>query len=250
MASPPSRVEGERLTPARLLPEAQALVIAQQVAEGLQGGLPHGFCHGGGCPMPMRVTAPHTAQLVDDCWHMPHALFAAKSPPDTPPPQDRVRDALRPSRAPESQHTAAGAQRADLYALGATLSPLLTGQSPAQVGSIVERLHGASRPADVLALHRVHPHVAPATSALVMAMLAHDPAQRLPEYRSVLTKLEACLLGLRIDQVRQDADAPMPRAYPPQRSASLYTCVSRVLGVTKIPQYGVCESRDSTTRRP
>ncbi len=68
MASPPSSVEGECLTQARLLPEAQALVIAQQVAEGLQGGLQHDFCHDGG-PMHMCVRHETARQYDHDARH-------------------------------------------------------------------------------------------------------------------------------------------------------------------------------------
>jgi serine/threonine protein kinase len=191
----------ERLAREPILPEEDALVIVQQVAEGLQAGLQRGLLHNGVCPMHIRVTPHLKAKLADYCWHVPQDLFPMEAPQGHAPVPDRVASAMLPYRAPEHLLGTDLDHRADIYTLGATLYHLLAGR-PCFGAASAERLMTAQRQTSPQVLNLANPYVSQGTSDLVMAMLAYDRAKRPVDYRAILAKLESCVLGARLQRAK------------------------------------------------
>lgn len=191
----------ERLARTSTFAEEEVVTIAQQAAAGLQAGLQHGLLHHGICPMHLRVTTPLKVKLADYCWHIPQDLFSIPPQAGSPVKPDRVAQALLPYRAPEHLLGRDLDHRADIYALGATLYHLLAGR-PCFEASTVDALLTAQQRTPPLALSSVNPAVSPGTSTLVMAMIAPERSSRPPDYRTLLSRLESCMLGARLHQAR------------------------------------------------
>jgi serine/threonine-protein kinase len=95
--------------------------------------------------------------------------------------------------------------RADLFSLGAVLYEMLTGRAPftgETVHEIMEQVLGADPPPPGI----VNAHVPPALDALVMRMLAKQPADRPPSARSVFRELRRIEERLEERTTREAAD--------------------------------------------
>jgi len=96
----------------------------------------------------------------------------------------------------------------DMYALGATLYELLTGQLPFQTGEIRERiLHEAPEPLrQALARAGIENEVPPEVAAMIMSCLAKDPEQRPQSARTVADWLS--LNSIETPVVEKSSEAP------------------------------------------
>ncbi len=111
-------------------------------------------------------------------------------------------DYMSPEQARDSQ---AADTRSDMYSLGCTWFHMLTGKPPFGEGSLTERVyrHREEKPADVC---RLNPTVSVELAAILMKMLAKDPADRYQTPAELLLDLEG----------RRPARKPTPVAIPYQ----------------------------------
>jgi serine/threonine-protein kinase len=187
--------------PARLLPEAEVLALAERLARAL--------AHAHGLGVVHRDLKPANV-MVD---------WAADRVTITDFGIARVEDAAQtrtglvlgsPSyMAPELLAGAAADARTDLYALGVLMFELLAGRLPFQadgMGALLRQV--ATEPAP--ALHRLRPGLDEALSACVAGLLAKSPADR-PAGAAALADALAAL------RERRPALRPMPRGAKSRR---------------------------------
>ncbi len=126
-----------------------------------------------------------------------------------------------PYLAPELCRGAAADARSDIYALGCVLYELLSGRPPftGELPAAIVHRQLSATPRSLAGLNKAIP---PALAALIMAMLAKDPARRPQSAGAVLTALSA----LATVPAESAATAPLT-ARPPRREAATRVMPSR-----------------------
>jgi serine/threonine-protein kinase len=172
--------------PARLLPEALVLRLAQRIAEALHHAHGAGIVHRDIKPANVMVDLPGGSLRITD-FGIAHLADA-----------ERTRTGLvlgSPAfLAPEQLAGGAATPAGDLYALGVTLFQLLTGRLPFEAASMGELLREvATAPPPPLA--NLRPELPPARAeplaALLERLLAKRPAQRPADAQALAAELEA-----------------------------------------------------------
>jgi hypothetical protein len=165
------------------LPPATAVRVAQQVVDGLEAASYLGIVHRDVKPANILLTRDGQAKLAD----LGLAAVAGRTRPDAPVVMAGTVAYLAPEQASGSS---AADLRADVYSLGATLYHMLTGRLPFDGRSALDVLLKHARepvvPPDALS-----PAVSPALSAVVVRMLAKDPADRFATYGQLRETLRA-----------------------------------------------------------
>lgn len=154
------------------LPEAAALTLVRQVAEGLAAAHALGLLHRDIKPGNVFIAANGTAKLAD--------FGLARSSGDQHTHLTGVGDLLGSPAYMAPERIDGGADgvdiRSDIYSLGALLFYLLTGRAP-YIGSTPEVLH-QHRTAGVPDICRIAPRVSAATAAIIQRCLAKCPEDR------------------------------------------------------------------------
>ena len=179
----------------------RVMKICEQVAQALRCAADQGLVHGDVKPENVLLDANGNAKLVDfglaamqkdtdEIWGTPYYI------------------------APEKVKKQAVDYRADMYSLGGTIYHALTGVAPFEgddASAVVrKRFEGAPRrPSEV------RPSLSPQIDALVMRMLALDPADRYPTFEALLADFKDVMAtGLSSTQpvsAAQGAAAPAAR---------------------------------------
>jgi eukaryotic-like serine/threonine-protein kinase len=158
------------------LPYPEACEYIRQAALGLQHAHERGLVHRDVKPSNIMVAKTGQVKVLD------LGLALLNDPPDGPT-QNRITldgfvigtpDFLAPEQARDPQRVDI---RADIYALGATLYYLLTGQPPYDGATPTEKLmkHCTDPPPEVL---RLQPHLPPQLDAIIKWLMAKEPQQR------------------------------------------------------------------------
>lgn len=163
--------------------EAAALV-ARQVATGLQHAWENGLVHRDVKPANLLLDRRGTAYVLDLGIVRMHSDDEQTAAADGNQILGTI-DYLAPEQARDSS-TVDG--RADVYGLGATLYFLLAGHPPFAIGSPSERLL-RKQTDDPPPIHLLRPDVPPGLSAVVAAMLARRPENRIPSAAAVASAL-------------------------------------------------------------
>ena len=129
--------------------------------------------------------------------------------------------------------------RADIYALGATLYQLVTGQRPFDATTPVAVI--ARQQSDVLADPRdLRPGLSAGLAVLLQGMLSRDPSTRYAGYRELLADL---------DLVRGGKEPGRPLPPPEHRSLADFAGAAGP-GTVALPQRGAAPSRGATALPP
>jgi len=159
-----------RLAAGVSVPVPEALWIARQTAEGLDGLGRAGWQHGDIQPGNIHVSPQGHVTLLD--------LGFARRAGQPDPIHRRVVAGTPAYLAPERLTSAlAGDVRSDLYSLGAVLYEMLSGRRPFEADSIAA-LADAHRRARPTPLERLAPHVPGEVASLVGELLAKEPLRR------------------------------------------------------------------------
>ena len=150
----------------------RVMKIGEQVAQALRCAADQGLVHGDVKPENILLDANGNAKLVDfglaamqkntnEIWGTPYYI------------------------APEKVKKEAVDFRADMYSLGGTLYHALTGVAPFEgddaAAVVRKRFEGAPVPPS-----QVRPGISPQIDALILKMLALDPAERYPSFEALL----------------------------------------------------------------
>jgi len=149
---------------------------------------------------------------------------AVSPPPDRPAPPDEQAPSTRRYRmagtplymAPEMWRGAKASARTDIYALGATLYKLATGEAPFArtpcEGLLAAKID--SRPAPVI---RAAPGLSPALAAVIDKAMAPSPEERYPSADALLSALLS-LTPVPVERRRLHAGSSRPSSRRPVRS--------------------------------
>ena len=128
---------------------------------------------------------------------------------------------------PERIDGAAGiGVQADMYALGATLYHMLTGQLPFMAGSVMETLRKQAT-GQLAAPQALNPNVSEYCAGLISVMMAKDPAQRHESWDALIADIDRVLTGGPAEHalpapeastVAPFPDAPQTHDDPPNRA--------------------------------
>jgi serine/threonine-protein kinase len=179
----PGQTLAERLREQRLLPEAEALAIARPVCAALVHMHERGFVHYDLKPANVMLCPDGGVRLID--FGLAHAAVTGRLALAGAPPPIATSDYA----APEQLRRKRGRKSVDVYAMGAMLYEMLTGQPPFPgddpfvVGSA--RLVG-----DPPAPRTLNPAISPAVEEIVLRALRRDPAERYPSAEAMLADLE------------------------------------------------------------
>ena len=150
----------------------RVMKIGEQVAQALRCAADQGLVHGDVKPENILLDANGNAKLVDfglaamqkntnEIWGTPYYI------------------------APEKVKKEAVDFRADMYSLGGTLYHALTGVAPFEgddaAAVVRKRFEGAPVPPS-----QIRPGISPQIDALILRMLALDPAERYPSFEALL----------------------------------------------------------------
>src|SRR5262245_21114577 len=173
------RREG-RLSPAR------ALQIVRQIADALAAAHRLGIVHRDVKPGNILLTKEGAGKLAD----LGLAVLVDRD-------RGAASGALAGTAAYMAPEQADGAidYRADIYSLGATFYHVVTGQTPFQGSSRAEVIRKHARESAVVP-HELAPHLPEAASALIMKMMAREPAERFQTYDELLSALSGLDHGL------------------------------------------------------
>ncbi len=189
------RVEGDAVADVLAkhapMPEARALAMIESVCEMLAAGHENRLIHGGICPEHIFIGPGGQAKLVDYCWH----LYVPEGGLDPfQCHQSLYGNIARWTRAPETfADTNPGTEtevdhRADIYALGATLHQMVTGQHPFPALSD-PHLRNTQSQASIKLPHQLNPALSRETSALITAMIEPNPNRRPSDYGELIKLL-------------------------------------------------------------
>jgi serine/threonine protein kinase len=174
--------------------ERAALQIADQLLETLE------YLHGQHPPVLHRAIKPRDIRLLDDGRVVLLDFgLASDRPPDEPAPPPGQTSLNPYSRSlwyapPELLYRRPTDARGDLYALGATLYMLLTGQEPPSTGARVAALV-AQQPDPLRPAHQLRPQVSPEVSEALSVAMALRPDARHPSAAAMRQALRAAPAG-------------------------------------------------------
>ncbi len=176
----------DKMEDEKRIPEARALEIGVQVAQGLQAALEAGLIHRDIKPANILFADAQTAKIVDfglaqlaeehaegegEIWGTPYYL------------------------APERLTNSREDCRSDLYSLGATLFHAITGEPPFAEETLsaaaLKKLKATPTP-----LQEAAPDVSAKTAAVIERMLRPDPADRPATYAELIKELQAAQAAL------------------------------------------------------
>lgn len=192
------------------LSEDRALTIAAQIAAALSAAHAAGLVHHDVKPENILLTRDGRAKLAD------LGIAVRRSATATGAGEFWGTPAYV---APEvSEGRVDNDPRSDLYSLGAVLFEFLVGRPPFQAATPEEllRMHVIDPPPDVGSLR---PDLSPQTSALVMRLLAKDPAQRFPDARSLVESIQL-VIQLRLTAPLAELPARRPAVARPRARTS------------------------------
>src|SRR5439155_12132866 len=145
--------------------------IGREIAEGLAAAHEHGLVHQDLRPATIWLeTVRGRVKILD------FGLARALDQHDEATPAQPA--GARPYQAPEQATGQNVGFRADLFSLGCVLFHMATGRAPASASSAATDLEAT------------RPDLSPALVALIIDLLAPDPAQRPPSTRAVVQALE------------------------------------------------------------
>jgi hypothetical protein len=174
------------------LPEAQAISIAYQVAQGLQFAHEHGIIHRDIKPANVVLTPEGTAKVLD--------LGLSKNMADTSQSSQTMEgvavgtpDYISPEQARGEKNIDG---RADVYALGTTLYHLVTGQTPfpGESAAVVMVKHLTEAVPDP---RRLNPQVSEGLALVIAKAMAKTPPTRYQNMSELIADLEAVQKGER-----------------------------------------------------
>ncbi len=161
------------------LPPVRALMIAQQLAASLADAHAHGIVHRD--LKPDNVMLQQRGKTIDVVRVLDFGI--AKLRDDAQGGMTRAGDVMGTPQyiAPEQAKGEAIDGRTDIYALGCMLYEMLTGRLPFEGTSVMALLAAhMTKPVEPPAQRRPDLAIPPALDALVVAMMAKDPAARPP----------------------------------------------------------------------
>jgi predicted Ser/Thr protein kinase len=220
-------VEGEdlrsRLARCRKLAPAEALAVAEQVAEALVFAASKQIVHRDLKPSNVLIDASGRAVVLD---------FGIAKAGDVPSVMTAAGERLGTPYYMSPEHFRDGAcdHRSDLYALGVMLFELLTGARPFEGDSVraIEEAHLMSPPPSPCDRD---PEIPPAVGAIVLKLLAKQPALR---YQHASALLEDLRTARGAQAAVPTAPAPEPAAPAPVPEDSGSSWVWRVLAVVAL----------------
>lgn len=164
----------------KCVPEAEALRIIIQVAEGLSAAQRAGLLHRDMKPANILLTKNGTAKIVD------FGLSLLQSDKNV-----EKEIWITPYYAPpETLKREAEDERSDIYALGATLYHMLLGKPPLKnVSDSIKLLIEAKK--NIPSLSSLAPEISQATCDIVDSMLAFDKLKRYQNYEDLIGDLKA-----------------------------------------------------------
>jgi serine/threonine-protein kinase len=175
----------EHFSPARIVE------IAEQVAAALEAAHAAGVVHRDLKPSNIRLTPEGRVKVLD--FGLAKVLESAPLHRDHPPTFQTTIGSLlgtAPYMAPEQLFGRGVDARTDQFALGVVLYQMATGEVPFSGRNIVEVLQAVSSKA-ASPPSRLNPEVPPALDAIILRLLAKEPAGRFPSATAVRTALAA-----------------------------------------------------------
>jgi len=179
----PSRSLEQRIEGQEKLPEAEALRIGLQVAQGLAAAYEHGLIHRDVKPGNILLDHDGCAKLVD------FGLALIQGTEEDPLAEVWATPFYVP---PEKLWNRTEDFRSDIYSLGATLYHMIAGKPPhlADTDSIQELITIKSEPLD---LRAADANMHGETLQLIARMMAYDPPARPASYPELLEDMERTL---------------------------------------------------------
>src|SRR5262249_48162315 len=155
----------------RPLPEGEALSIASQVCAAVEHVHDHGIVHYDVKPENIIICPDGSIRLID--FGLAHAAVTSRFAFGGMPP------AIASSNyaAPEQIRRSRGRKSVDIYAVGAMLYEMLTGQAPFP-GDDPFVVASARTLGDPPAPRTLNPRLSPQTEEIVLRALRRDPAER------------------------------------------------------------------------
>ena len=209
----PGRTLHELVRERGLLPPAEAVDIAAQVADALDDAHQHGVVHCDVKPQNIIVTPEGRAKLVD--FGIARAATAERVLP-----LDEIMGSVA-YVAPEQVRGERVDGRTDIYALGAVLYELLTGRKPFQ-GSSTAAVLTQRLESDPAALRSLNPRIPHGLEAVVLRALARAPERRYPRAAEMANALRA-QVGRKLAASESETQVmPRPRitAWPTRRPST------------------------------
>ncbi len=206
----------QRLAERGALPVPEAVEIAAQIADALAAAHAAGIVHRDVKPANVMVEPTGTCKVLD--------FGIARAAADAALTQDASMLGSAPYMSPETALGQTADARSDIYSLGCVLYEMLTGRLPfsGELPAAVINQHVSvvpRRPSEL------EPSIPAALDALVMQMLAKDPAERPQEAARAAADLRASLQAPSPPEPVADAAlAPTlvaPRAEAPSRAQTL-----------------------------
>jgi predicted Ser/Thr protein kinase len=164
------------------LAESRALELAYQIAQGLQHAQHQGLIHGDVKPSNIILATDGVARICD-------FGLAREIPAQPAEGRPEVVLATRAYASPEQlRGDTTQDHRSDLFSLGVTLFQAVTGRLPFDAKDLAVRLEqvkqGAPSP------RTLNASLSASTDDLIVRLLQFSPADRLPDYRSLLDRLQ------------------------------------------------------------
>lgn len=152
---------------------AKAAGVARSVALALHSGHRCGLVHLGVCPKSVIVTTKGAVKVTG----LSHVRVVQKGQPDTVTRAEGAPDFIQYRSPEEVTEFAAIDHRADIYALGATLFALVTGQAPFENAlrrALIQDLRDGEFPPPA----QLNPELSPSLCTIIAKAMTRDPSER------------------------------------------------------------------------